>query len=50
MKTHLRKRNPTKRCYVCKGLDHHLAKKYMNRGKIEDEKKSKAYNIKTQMK
>lgn len=49
MRTHLRKRNPTKRCYLCKELGH-LAKKCMNIGKVEDEKKSKANNIMTQMK
>lgn len=49
MRNHLRKRNHTKRCYVCKELGH-LAWNYMNKGKVEDANKSKASKIKTQMK
>ena len=40
MRTHFKKTNPTKRCYVCKELGH-LEKNYVNRATIEDEKKTK---------
>ena len=44
----MRKRDTTKRCFVCTKLGN-LAKKYMKRGRVEDEKKAKANNIRSQM-
>ena len=44
----MRKRDTTKRCYICTELGHH-AKNYMNTRRIEDEKKTKADNIRKQM-
>ena len=49
MRTHFKKRNPRKRCCVCKELSH-LEKNYFNRATIEDEKKTKADKIRTQIK
>ena len=40
----MRKRDTTKRCFICIELGH-LAKSYMNTGRIEDEKKEKVDNI-----
>lgn len=48
VKHHMRKRDTTIRCYICTKLGH-IAKNCMNTGKIEDEKKAKAYNIRKQM-
>ena len=44
----MKKRDTTKRCFSCIELGH-LAKNYMNTGRIEDEKKEKADNIQKQM-
>ena len=44
----MRKRDTTKICFICTKLDH-LANNYMNIGRIEDEKKEKANNIREQM-
>ena len=44
----MRKRDTTKRCFICIELGH-LAKNYMNTRRIEDEKKGKAENIRKQM-
>ena len=44
MKHHMRKRDTTKRCFICTELGH-LAKNCMNIGRIEDEKKAKDDNI-----
>ena len=44
----MRKRDPTKRCFVCEELGH-LENNYMNQATIEDEKKEKANNIRSQM-
>ena len=41
----MRKRNTTKRCFICIELGH-LTKNYMNTRIIEDEKKEKEDNIK----
>ena len=38
------KRDTTRRCFICTKLGH-LAKNYMNIGRIEDEKKEKDDNI-----
>ena len=43
VKHHMRKRDTTKRLFICIDLGH-LAKNYMNIGRIEDEKKEKAEN------
>ena len=48
VKHHMRKRDTTKRCFICIELDH-LAKNYMNTGRIEDEKKERVDNIRKQM-
>ena len=48
VKHHMRKRDTTKRCFIYIELED-LAKNYMNRGRIEEKKKSKANNIKKQM-
>ena len=40
----MRKRHTTKKCLICTELGH-LAKNYMNTGRIKDEKKPKANNI-----
>ena len=48
IRTHMRKRDSTKRCLVCKELGH-LAKNCMNRATVEDQKKEKADNIRSQM-
>lgn len=40
----MRKKYTTKRSFICTKLGH-LAKNYMNTGKIEDEKKSKVDKI-----
>ena len=40
----MRKRDTTKRCFICTKLGH-LGKKCMNAGRIEDEKKKKVDNI-----
>ena len=45
---HFRKRNTTIRCYTCTELDH-IAKNCMNIGRVEDEKKARADNIRKQM-
>ena len=44
----MRKRDTTKRCFIDIELGH-LAKNCMNIGRIEDEKKARANNIKKQM-
>ena len=44
----MRKRDTTKRCFICIELDH-PTKNCMNIGRIEDEKKEKANNIQEQM-
>ena len=48
VKHHMRKRDTTKRCFICIELGH-LAKNYMNSGRTKDEKKKKANNIRKQM-
>ena len=45
----MRKRDTAKRCFVCTELGH-LAKNYMNQGRIEDEKKVKADNVRKKVK
>ena len=45
---HLRTRDTTRRCFICTELGH-LAENCMNIGRIEDEKKAKADNIRKQM-
>ena len=44
----MRKRDTTKICFICIELGH-LAKNCMNTGRIEDDKKAKADNIRKQM-
>ena len=44
----MRKRDTTKRCFICIELGH-LAKNYMNTGRIEYEKKAKDDNIQKYM-
>ena len=44
----MRTRDATRRCFIYTKIGH-LAKNYMNTGRIEDEKKEKADNIKKQM-
>ena len=44
VKHHITKRDTTKRCFIFIELSH-LAKNYMNIGRIEDEKKEKEDNI-----
>ena len=44
----MRKRDTTKRCFICIQLGH-LSNNYMNKGRIEDEKKNKAENIRKKM-
>ena len=44
VKHHMRKRDTTKRCFICTKLSH-LAKNYMNTRRIEDGKKARASNI-----
>ena len=44
----MRKRDTTKRCFIFTELGH-LAKNYMNTGRIEAEKKEKVDNIRKQM-
>ena len=44
----MRKKDTTRRCFICTKLDH-LAKNCMNTGRIEDEKKEKVDNIKKHM-
>ena len=48
IRTHMRKRDPTKRCFVCKELGH-IAKNYMGRAIVKDEKKENIENIINQM-
>ena len=48
VKHHMRKRDTTKRCFVCTKLGH-LAKNYMNNRRIEDEKNARAENIRKKM-
>lgn len=48
VKHHLRKRDTTRRCFICTELGH-LAKNYMNTQRVEDEKKAKADNVRKQM-
>ena len=48
VKHHMRKMDTTKRFFICTELSH-LAKNYMNFGRIEDEKKARANNIRKQM-
>ena len=48
VKHHTRKRDTTIRCYTCTKLGH-LAKNCMNTSRVEDEKKSKADNIRKKM-
>ena len=48
VKHHTRKRDTTIRCFTCTKLGH-LAKNCMNIGRIEDEKKEKADNIRKKM-
>lgn len=45
VKYHMRKRDATKRCFAFTKLEH-LAKSFMNRGRVEDEKKEKDDKIK----
>ena len=47
-KHHMRKRDTTIRCFICTKPGH-LAKNCMNNGRIEEEKKAKANNIRKQM-
>ena len=44
----MKKRDPTKRCFIHTKLGR-LAKNCINQAKVEDEKKEKANNIKSQM-
>ena len=44
----MRKRDTTKRCFICTELGH-LAKNCVNTRRIEDEKKAKDDNIRKQM-
>ena len=44
----MRKRDTTKRCFTSIELGH-IAKNFMNTGRIKDEKKEKADNIQQQM-
>lgn len=44
----MRKRDTTKRCFICIEFGH-LSKNYMNTKKIKYEKKTKADNIRKQM-
>ena len=44
----MRTRDTTRRCFICTKLSH-LAKNCINIGRIEDEKKAKADNIRKQM-
>ena len=48
IKHHLRKIDTRKKCFVCTKLGH-LAKNCMNRGRVKDEKKAKADNIRKKM-
>ena len=48
VKHHTRKRDTTKRCFICTKLGH-LAKNRMNTGRIEYEKKVTDDNIRKQM-
>ena len=41
IKHHFKKRDTTIKCFICTKLGH-IAKKYMNTGMIEDEKKARA--------
>ena len=45
---HLRKKDTTIRCYTCTKLGY-IAKNCMNIGRVEDEKKARANNIRKQM-
>ena len=47
-KHHLRKKDTTRRCFMCTELGH-FAKTYMNTARIEDEKKAKVDNIRKYM-
>ena len=47
-KHHLRKKDTTIRCYTCTELSH-IAKKCMNIGKFEDDKKDRVDNTRKQM-
>lgn len=40
MRTHFRKRNPTKRCYVCKELGH-LERNCMNQDNVNNNEENK---------
>lgn len=44
----MRKIDTTKICFICTEL-RHLSKNCMNTGRIEDDKKAKANNIRKQM-
>ena len=44
VKHHMRKRDTTKRCFICTELGH-LAKNCMNTRRIEDEKKENTDNL-----
>ena len=48
VKHHMRKRDTTKRCFICTELGH-LAKNCMKTGRSEDEKKAKDDNIRKKM-
>ena len=48
VKNHTRKRDTTIRCFTCTELGH-VANNCMNTGRIEDEKKARANNIRKQM-
>ena len=45
----MRRRDTTRKCFIYIELGH-LAKNYRNIGRIEDEKKAKAKNIRNEMK
>ena len=48
VKHHMRRKDTTIRYYTCTEICH-IAKNYMNIGRIEDEKKEKVDNIRKQM-
>ena len=48
VKHHMTRKDTTIRCYTCTELGH-IAKNCMNIGRVEDEKKARADNIRKQM-